>query len=806
MPNSPTDARLAALAYSAQGLFPLRIPPGTKAPEAKGWPNLRLTTPELVDEAFSFKARNGERGYYRESNVGLLTGHNGLVDVDLDSPEAICIAAQMGKPDTPFKFGHWSKDQAPVITHMMYVADTDLKGRKTFSDPTVEDKKDAVILEIRGGPALQTIVPPSTHEDTGELIQFVGVLADAIPTPAKVELKTLLGWGACIASAALLARHWPPYGSWSEAEMALAGALLRAGIRPDTIEGFIKSIYLVQQPADGNDTDRGIHRFVRQTSEKLEAGDEVTGLTKLSDLIDPRVVKAVAKWMELKQDKQSNEGASFKKLDTLTKGFEYFSDDKSEAYVRLKMGETFQVHPIKSSAFRNHLKLIYREATGKLLPSDTCAGLIDIACAEATRQKRDVYVRFGWKDGAIYLDLANESWQVVKITGSGWEVEDDSPVMFRRDKAMLALPPPASGGGLEDLFSCVNAESIEARIGYVSWLLSAFHPTGTLPILCVTGVEGSAKSGSIKTLKALTDDSAVALCSKPRDERDIAISMKNSAIVGYDNLSGISEWISDAFCRVCDKAGFRTRELCTDSDEALFCERRSLIISGIDNPAGRADLASRCINVHLELMDVKETESVLKTRFEVRRSKILGALLDVVAAGIRNLESTQADANFRMADFVQWILACEPALIGVPLDANGEQWKAGTFLEFYKRNQRELTQDNLDDDAFASALIRHTRLLNTPWIATAAEVLRELTPDDIFGPNSVRLDPNWPKTAKVAGKHINRISSSLRSVGIEVSYTRTTKTRTFAFRAITRPGKPRQATFSEISSQVYSVN
>src|SRR6516164_546260 len=81
----------AALDYSARGWSVIPIPlAGTdrnagKRPLLKGWPQLRLTTPELVHQYFPHNAY---------LNLGLILGQaaGGGVDVDLDCPEAIALA------------------------------------------------------------------------------------------------------------------------------------------------------------------------------------------------------------------------------------------------------------------------------------------------------------------------------------------------------------------------------------------------------------------------------------------------------------------------------------------------------------------------------------------------------------------------------------------------------------------------------------------------------------------------------------------------------------------------------------------
>src|SRR5919201_1948680 len=109
----PADARAAALAYLARGFAPVPLPHRMKRPVLPGWEQLRLTAQTLG-------------GYFdpgRPTNVGLLLGEpsGGLVDVDLDCPEAVALAPHLlpqtglthGRPGNPGSHWWYVVDRAP---------------------------------------------------------------------------------------------------------------------------------------------------------------------------------------------------------------------------------------------------------------------------------------------------------------------------------------------------------------------------------------------------------------------------------------------------------------------------------------------------------------------------------------------------------------------------------------------------------------------------------------------------------------------------------------------------------------------
>ena len=89
-----------------------------------------------------------------------------------------------------------------------------------------------------------------------------------------------------------------------------------------------------------------------------------------------------------------------------------------------------------------------------------------------------------------------------------------------------------------------------------------------------------------------------------------------------------------------------------------------VIINGITDLTVRPDLADRGLFVNAAPVSDRQRRSQQEiwATFEKMRPKILGALLDAVAHGLRALPTTRLDALPRMADFALWVTACEQAL------------------------------------------------------------------------------------------------------------------------------------------------
>jgi len=155
------------------------------------------------------------------------------------------------------------------------------------------------------------------------------------------------------------------------------------------------------------------------------------------------------------------------------------------------------------------------------------------------------------------------------------------------------------------------------------------------------------------------------------------IAATNGWVIGLDNLSRLPDWLSDALCRLATGGGFATRELYTDSEERIFNAQRPIVINGIEELATRGDLLDRSILMYLPSLGEsnRKHERQFWGDFEQAQPRILGALLDIVSAALRELPTTHLKTLPRMADFALWASAAAGAC----------EWTSEKFLDAYTR-------------------------------------------------------------------------------------------------------------------------
>jgi hypothetical protein len=368
-----------------------------------------------------------------------------------------------------------------------------------------------------------------------------------------------------------------------------------------------------------------------------------------------------------------------------------------------------------------------------------------------------VFVRVAEHEGDVYIDLGNENWDAVRVTREGYEVVPRPPIGFVRKAGFAPLPYPAGEGPIAELRPFLNIGSDEDFMLVAAWAAFSLSPRGPYPVLVLQGEQGSAKSTTVRVLRALVDPAVEPLRALPRSERDLAIAAGNVWVLAFDNLSGIRDWLSDALCRLATGGGFATRMLYTDDEEIIFSARRPIILNGIDDIATRGDLQERSILVSLPsiLEEERREENAFWSDFEVARPRIFGTLLEGVSAALRNADDVHLERKPRMADFAVAATAME--------DAFG--WESGSFVEVYEANRQQASETLLANEPIADAI---EKLLGdgreSVWVGTATELLQML---GFYVNDSTKRSRAWPGGPQILSRRLKRIAPALRTAGIE---------------------------------------
>jgi hypothetical protein len=736
----PRDARSAAELYLSKALAPVPLPLGSKRPVLKDWQNLRIGEAGL-DEHFPSEI---------PLNIGLLLGtpSGGLIDLNLDCPEALAVADAL-LPPTEWESGREGNPRS----HRWFLADDPPdKAQEKFTDPLEADgaeRKSLAELRSTGG---QTVVPPSVHP-SGEPIHWYKFLRPAHARTAELRAAT-----AKVASAALLVRYWPNEGSRQDLAMGLAGGLLRAGWNEPDVETFIRTV----TAAVGDEEIEMRVNCVGRSAKRLSVGKKVQGWPSAAKAIGATgeaVINTVRDWLGARrkkakrdEEKRYRRSAATKLIDlALAAGVDLFHNADQVGYVILPAVGHNETWPLRSTGFRRWLARAYYVHEEKSASGQAILDALGVLEGKALFDGPEcsVHVRVAEHQGKIYLDLCDSTWRAIEIDCAGWRIVTSVPVKFRRTRGMLALPEPQCGGRLDDLRPYVNVADSNGWHLLLGFLASALRARGPFPTLALTGEQGTCKSTLGRIIQSLIDPNAGELRCEPKEPRDLMIAAGNSWLVCYDNLSQLPQWLSDALCRLATGGGFGIRQLYTDDEEVLFNAQRPAVLTSITDVVTAGDLLDRSLALQLEPISggKRQTEAALWANFNRDRPKILGAMLDLVAAGLRVQPTLHITDLPRMADFALWAEAC----------LRGYGYPSAAFLKSYDANRRDVNVLALEASPVAPILLKALDS-NPLFEGTAAELLVWLNG---VADEAAKKQKGWPSRPHNLSGALRRMAPNL---------------------------------------------
>jgi hypothetical protein len=271
----------AARATLALNIYPVPILPGTKRPPMTAWQNLRLGLDDL-EQHFS-------DGYGLGWQLGITP--RPIADVDLDCPEALAVVPHIEGPKTQRVAGHRSN---PGSHHFFELPDE--CGTAKFQDP-LRAKSDGkkMVVELRGK-GCQTVVPPSTHPETGERYEWT-----RSGNFGKTTYPDLLRWASKVAAAALLTRYWNARVS---VRLALIGMLARAEWPEEETREFVEAVIRAADPDDLGE----VGANVTNCYHRVDGDKKSYGRSTLEELLGENgklVVATAAGWLEIRSERES---------------------------------------------------------------------------------------------------------------------------------------------------------------------------------------------------------------------------------------------------------------------------------------------------------------------------------------------------------------------------------------------------------------------------------------------------------------------------------------------------------------------
>ena len=283
---------------------------------------------------------------------------------------------------------------------------------------------------------------------------------------------------------------------------------------------------------------------------------------------------------------------------------------------------------------------------------------IDLSLRVATQKEPNVF----------YYNLTNSQWEIVRISSNGWEIVRNNVLpLFKRYEGNCSpqvIPSSSSQdneNGFDQFLTLFNLQSEKDKLLLKIYLICLFIPEIPQVILIVKGNGGGAKTTAFRMIKNIADPCNVDDFSFSKQINDVIQTLEHQHVVFFDNVSHISDEMSDLICRAVTGAGFSKRALYTDDRDVLYKLKRCIGINGINLATTRPDFLDRSIVIKFKRIEesARRKEEDIKKEFETLRPLVLGYVLGTLVKALKYKEEHKGEKILkkgyaRMADFAEW--------------------------------------------------------------------------------------------------------------------------------------------------------
>ncbi|MDN5845817.1 MAG: bifunctional DNA primase/polymerase [Candidatus Nitrosocosmicus sp.] len=454
-----------------------------------------------------------------------------------------------------------------------------------------------------------------------------------------------------------------------------------------------------------------------------------------------------------------------------------FYDQLNRLYVTIKINDHIENIPLDSKRFKSLIRKEILEKDNKTINDDKLERIVKSIQAEMifdeNIERKELSLRVAGMDdnNTFYYDLTNHKWEIVKIASDGWQIVSDNSIpLFKRYENNInpqVYPKKDDHNNqkyFKEFLNLFNLRTTKDRLLLESYLISLFIPDIQKAILVISGNGGGAKTTTFSLIKNIIDPSTIDTLSFSHNKNDLIQSLEHNYVNYFDNVSHISQEVSDILCRAVTGSGTSKRELYTTDEDYIYKFKRCIGINGINPVTTRPDFVDRSLNLKVERIpeNKRKKEEDIKNQFERLRPYVLGYIFDILVRYLNYKEKHNGEIIFknspRMADFAE---SCEiiSRCLGQPENA---------FINAYRENIDNQNDEIIEASPIAESLITFMENKQKRWIGTPTQLYHYL--GDIVSQvdSNIRRSIYWPKGPNRLTYKINEIIPNLLKRGIEI--------------------------------------
>lgn len=450
-------------------------------------------------------------------------------------------------------------------------------------------------------------------------------------------------------------------------------------------------------------------------------------------------------------------------------GAKLFLDQDKTPFARIDTGPKDKSVEIESREFSDIVRgMIYKEY--KTTISDSImkeAASMLRAEAISLGKTYELNHRVAQIGDKVYYNLQNTTDLIVEIDENGWRIVRgvDHPFLFM-DGQGIEQVIPERGGDLRDFLKFVNIKDKDEQMLFLSTLPVRMVRNIDQAIIYFHGPAGSAKTTALKMVKNLLDPSVAPISLPIRNEDDLLVSLNKTWVFANDNISEISNRLSDLMCTMATGADRSKRKLYTDSEVSVVRIKNPAYLTGVNVEAYKSDLLSRILLFKTEIINREERRSGTEIEEEFQKAKpyLLGAIFDTLSEAMRLKKEIPQNTQFRMYDFSLWGAACAESL-GYSAESFEMALRQSVLLRAY---------DAIYSLSVGRVLLKYLQE-NGFFEGTVSNLLDELKSYQSNSGHSEYIEGVANNPASL-GKKLREIENSLDAIGVTVDLSKRTNT------------------------------
>lgn len=494
---------------------------------------------------------------------------------------------------------------------------------------------------------------------------------------------------------------------------------------------------------------------------------------------------------------------------------ELFIDNLSQPFAAVKINGHIEVIPLKSKKFRHWLSKLYYDAFkeedntdvkfGKVLSTESQTNAINVLIGNAEfsgKPNKQLYLRVAKiknendNSHTILYDQSDPNWQAVKVTDKGWIIVNAPPIFRRyphqRPQVIPVHTNTTKKGTIdtidifEDFLTLLNIKrTSNNKLLFLCYIISLFYYGIVHASLTLWGPTGSAKTTLQELIRLLVDPSACETLDLTQNKKEMIQLIAHHYICYFDNVSTISQDISNLLCRAITGEGQSKRELFTDDDDIIYVITHCLGLNGLNLVVTKSDLLDRSIIIEHEAIPDRNKKQLrrLKDKFNQLKPKLLGYIFDVLVKVLRyekkHPKELQLKEYSRLADFVE---VCE-------IISRCTGHKPGEFFDSYKESRLSQIRKIVESNPVAKALVffvkskfkvkrrsqssskaTATTTTKKEWTGSMEslyKILTDIAKSDLKIKN-IKNGKVWPQAPNALSRKINKLKDILKCVGVSI--------------------------------------